>query len=276
MRIIVAHGADESIDGPKGRRKTDVQDCQWLQELHTSGVLQGAFRPEEQVGVLRRSLRQRRRLVAMASRAVQPMQQALEQMHLKWTEGVSDMNGKTGMEIIHAMLAGERDPQRLASHRDRRCQPDQATIAKALEGPWRAEQRLALPQALEQYEFLQQPLRACETQIAACLQTFVTHVEVEPPQTTPARQRRSRQRQAPSCDVHGYLHALTGGDLTQIDGLDALTALKVISESGLDMTRWPTGKHCASWLGWCPGNKVSGGKRYRIRSKPTANRAASA
>ena len=130
--------------------------------------------------------------------------------------------------------------------------------------------------ALEQYEFLQQQLQACEQQIDACLQTFVTHVEVELPQPTPARKRRARQRQAPSFDVHKYLDAMTGVDLTQIDGIDALTALKVISEIGLDMTRWPTGKHFAAWLGLCPGNKVTGGKRYRMRSKPTANRAASA
>jgi transposase len=215
-------------------------------------------------------------LVAMASRAVQHMQKALEQMNLKLTEVVSDINGKTGMAILHAILAGERDPQRLASHRDRRCKHDQATIAQALEGHWRAEHLFALQQALEQYEFLQQQLQACEQQIEACLQTFVTHVEVEPPQTTSTRKRRARQRQAPSFDVHKYLDTMTGVDLTQIDGIDELTALKVISEIGLDMTRWPTGKHFASWLGLCPGNKLSGGKRYRMRSKPTANRAASA
>src|SRR5438067_9820563 len=215
-------------------------------------------------------------LVAMASRAVQHMQKALEQMNLKLPEVVSDMNGKTGMEILHAILAGERDPQRLASHRDRRCKHDQATIAKALEGHWRAEHLFALQQALEQYEFLQQQLQACEMQIEACLQTFVTHVDVDTPPPAPARQRRARQRHAPGFDVHGYLAAMTGVDLTQIDGIDALTALKVISEIGLDMTRWPTGKHFASWLGLCPGNKLSGGKRYRMRSKPTANRAASA
>jgi len=180
------------------------------------------------------------------------------------------------MEILRAILAGERDPQRLASHRDRRCTHDQATIAKALEGHWRAEHLFALQQALEQYALLQQQLQACEQQIDACLQTFVTHVESDPPQPTPARKRRSRQRQAPSFDVHTYLDAMIGVALTQIDGIDALTALKVLSEIGLDMTRWPTGTHCASWLGVCPGNKVSGGKRYRMRSKPTANRAASA
>src|SRR5438874_10386084 len=181
-KLVEAHDARQ-VPG----RKTDVKDCQWLQELHTYGLLQGAFRPEDQVCVLRSSLRQRSMLVAMASRAVQHMQKALEQMHLKLPEVVSDINGKTGMEILHAILAGERDPQRLASHRDRRCTHDQATIAKALEGHWRAEHRLTLPQALEQEEFLQQQLQACETQIEGCLQKFVTLVEVDTPQPTTAR-----------------------------------------------------------------------------------------
>ena len=197
VKLVDAHDARQ-VPG----RKTDVKDCQWLQELHTYGLLRGAFRPEDQICVLRSYLRQRSMLVAMASRAVQHMQKALEQMHLQLPEVVSDMNGKTGMEIIHAILAGERAPQRLASHRDRRCKHDQATIAKALEGHWRAEHRFALQQALEQYEFLQQQLQACETQIEGCLQTFVTHVEVAPPQPTPARQRRARPRQAPSFDRH--------------------------------------------------------------------------
>ena len=241
VKLVDAHQARQ-VPG----RKTDVKDCQWLQELHTYGLLRGAFRPEDQICVLRSYLRQRSMLVAMASRAVQHMQKALEQMNLKLTEVVSDINGKTGMEIIHAILAGERDPQRLASHRDPRCKHDQATIAKALEGHWRAEHLFALQQALEQYEFLQQQLRACETQIEGCLQAFVAHVEGGPPQKTPARKRHSRQRQAPSFDVHVYLNAMAGVDLTQVDGMDALTALKVISEIGFDMTRWPTGKHFAS------------------------------
>src|SRR5439155_19252248 len=147
------------------------------------------------------------------------------------------------------------------------------TIAKALEGHWRAEHLFALQQALEQYEFLQQQLQACEQQIDACLQTFVTHVEVEPPQPTPARKRRARPRQAPSFDVRNYLDAMTGVDLTQIDGIDALTALKVISEIGLDMTRWPSGKHFASWWGLCLGDKLAGRKRWLRRSSRRANRA---
>lgn len=257
-------------------RKTDVQDCQWLQELHTYGLLRGAFRPEDQVCVLRSYLRQRSMLIAMASRAVQHMQKALEQMNLKLTEVVSDITGKTGMTIIRAILAGERDPQTLATHRDKRCKQDQATIAKALEGHWREEHLFALRQAVEQYDFVQEQLRGCDSQIEACLQAFVPQVEVASSGPTPVRKWRSSRSNPPSFDVHTYLYAMTGVDLTQIDGIDSLTALKVISEIGLDMTRWPTGKHFASWLGLCPGNNISGGKRSRMRSKPSANRAATA
>jgi transposase len=189
---------------------------------------------------------------------------------------VSDITGKTGMTIIRAILEGERDGQKLATHRDQRCKHDQATIAKALEGHWRAEHLFALQQALEQYEFIQQQLRTCDTQIEGCLQACVPPMEIGSPRPAPARKRRARQPHAPNFDVHGYLEAMTGVDLTQIDGIDSLSALKIISEIGLDMTRWPTGKHFASWLGLCPGNKLSGGKRYRMRSKPTANRAATA
>jgi transposase len=257
-------------------RKTDIEDCQWLQELHTYGLLRGAFRPEDQICVLRSYLRQRSMLIEMASRAVQHMQKALEQMNLKLTEVVSDITGKTGITIICAILAGERDSQTLAMHRDPRCKHDQATIAKALEGHWREEHLFALQQAVDQHDFVQEQWRACDTQIEACLQAFAPQVEVESSGPSPVRKWRSSQRNAPSFDVHAYLYAMTGVDLTQIDGIDSLTALKVISEIGLDMTRWPTGKHFASWLGLCPGNKMSGGKRYRMRSKPSANRAATA
>jgi transposase len=138
VKLVDAHDA-RHVPG----RKTDVEDGQWRQELHTSGLLHGAFRPDDQVCVRRSSLRQRGLLVASASRAGQPRQKALEQMHRKLTEVVSAMTGKTGMEMLHAILAGERAPQRLARHRDRRCTHDQAALAKALEGHWRAEPLLA-------------------------------------------------------------------------------------------------------------------------------------
>jgi transposase len=215
-------------------------------------------------------------LVAMASRAVQPMQKALEQMNLKLTEVVSDITGKTGMTIIRAILAGERDPQLLATYRDKRCKHDQGTIAKALTGHWRAAHLFALQQAVDQYDFLAQQLQACDGHIEECLQAFVPDVEADSPPSTPVRTWRSSRSNPLSFDVQAYLEAMTGVDLTQIDGIDSLTALKVLSEIGLDMTRWPTSKHFAAWLGLCPGNKLSGGKRYRMRSKPSANRAATA
>src|SRR5262249_26578236 len=221
-------------------------------------------------------LRQRSMLVAMASRAVQHMQKALEQMNLKLTEVVSDITGKTGMTIIRAILAGERDPQLWATYRDKRCKHDQGTIAKALTGHWRAGLLFALRQGGGQHVFLGQQLRACDGHIEGCLQAFVPDVEAASPQSTPGRLWRSSRSNPLSFDVQTYLHAMTGVDLTQIDGIDSLTALKVISEIDLDMTRWPTTTQCAAWLGLGPGNKVSGGKRYRIRSKPSANRAATA
>jgi len=257
-------------------RKTDVKDCPWRQELHTSGFLRGAFRPEDEGCVRRRSLRPRSMLVAMASRAVQQRQKALEQMHLKLTEVVSDSTGKTGMTILRAILAGARDPQQLATSRDKRCTHDHATIAKALTGHWRAEHLLALQQAVDQDDFLAQQLRACDGHIEECLQTLVPDVETDSPPSTPVRAWRSSRSNPLRFEVQTDLQAMTGVDLTQIDGIDSLTALKVISEMGLDMTRWPTSQHCAAWLGLCPGNKVSGGKRDRRRSKPSANRAATA
>src|SRR5919197_1459461 len=213
---------------------------------------------------------------AMASRAVQHMQKALEQMNLKLTEVVSDITGKTGMTIIRAILAGERAPQRLATYRDKRCKHEQGTSAKALTGHWRAEPLLALQQAVDQPDFIAQQLRACDGHIEGCLQALVPDVETDAPPFPPVRPWRSSRSNPLSFDVQDYLEAMTGVDLTQIDGIESLTALKVLSEIGLDMTRWPTSKHCASWLGLCPGNKLSGGKRYRMRSKPSANRAATA
>jgi transposase len=271
VKLVEAHQARQ-VPG----RKTDVGDCQWLQELHTSGLLRGALRPEDEVCVLRSYLRQRSMLVAMASRTVHHRQKALEQMHRRLTEVVSAITGKTGMTIIRAILAGDRDPQQLATSRDQRCQHDHATIAKALEGHWRAEHLLALQQAVDQYDFLAEQLRACDGHIAGCLQAFVPDVETDAPQAPPARTWRSSRSNPLSFEVQAYLEAMTGVDLTQIDGIDSLTALKVLSEIGLDMTRWPTSKHCAAWLGLCPGNKLSGGKRYRMRSTPSANRAATA
>jgi transposase len=255
-------------------RKTDVLDCQWIQQLHTFGLLAAAFRPDDQVCGLRSYLRQRAMLVTYASHHIQHLQKALEQMNLKLAHVVSDLTGVTGMAIIRAILAGERDPSALARLRDRRCQNDEATIAKALEGTWRPEHLFALRQAVELVDFYQRQIVACDREIETYLARFDDksggHVLPREP-----RQRKP-SRNEPTFDARTHLYRLTGVDLTRIDGIDAHTGLKVVAEIGLDMTRWPTEKHFASWLGLSPGRDVSGGKPISTRTKPSANRVAAA
>ena len=252
-------------------RKTDVLDCQWLQELHTYGLLRGAFRPVDQVCILRSYLRQRSMLVSYASHHIQHMQKALEQMNLKLSHVVSDITGLTGRGIIKAILSGERDPVKLAKLRDPRCKSSEATVARALEGHYREEHLFTLQQAVELVEFYQQQMTACDRQIEACLQQFE-----EKSSETPMTTRRRKRRRGIAFDARSYLYRMTGIDLTQIDSIEGNTALTVISEIGLDMSRWPTEKHFGSWLGLAPGSKVSGGKRLSGRTKPSANRAAAA
>lgn len=255
-------------------RKTDLLDCQWLQQLHTFGLLAGAFRPDDAICVLRGYLRQRGMLVTYASQHIQHMQKALEQMNVKLPEVVSDIAGKTGLAIIRAITNGERNPMVLAMLRDRRCQHDQATIARALHGTWREEHLFALQQALELFDVYHKKIADCDKAIEACLHEFDDKSDGNalPPEERP----NPRHRNAPEFDVRAELHRLTGVDLTRLDGIDAHGALKIISEIGLDMTRWPTDKHFASWLGLAPGNKISGGKLLSSRTKTCANRAAAA
>ena len=257
-----------------GRPKSDVHDCQWLQRLHTYGLLSACFRPEDQVVVLRSYLRQRTALLADAARDIQHMQKALTQMNIKLQHVVSDITGVTGLAIIKAILAGERDPQQLAQLRDPRCKQGTAAIAQALYGNWREEHLFALQQALERYEFQHRQLAACDGRVAAHLQTFADRSQGEP--LPPKRGQRRRHRNRPAFDPRGPLYRMTGVDVTQIEGVDETTALMVISEIGWDMSRWPSEKHFTSWLGLCPHQKVSGGKVLSSRTRPTTNRAAAA
>ena len=255
-------------------RKTDVVDCQWLQQLHTYGLLAGAFRPSEQIRELRSYLRQRSMLIKYASQHIQHMHKALTQMNIKLQHVVSDITGKTGMDIMRAIVAGERDLQKLAQLRDYRTKADEETIAASLEGHWRAEHLFELAQAVELYDVYHQKMAECDRRIEAHLNTFDDRSDGRPVEKDP--RKRTQQHNAPRFDLQSYLYCMCGVDLTRIDGLDGYTVIKVISEIGLDISRWPTGKRFASWLGLCPGTKITGGKLYSSRSKPSANRAAAA
>lgn len=242
----------------KGRLKSAVHDCQWLQRLQTFGLLAGAFRPPDQVCVLRSDLRQRAMWLAYASQHIQHRPKALTPMHLKRQHVVSDVTGETGMAIMRAILAGERAPVTLARLRNDRCHHDEETIAKALHGQWCEEHLFALAQAVALYDMYHEKIAACDRQIAAHLETFAACQDREA--LPPVSRQRKRPRNRPPLDVRGARHRITGVDLTAIEGIDEPTALTLISEMGLDMGRWPTVKQFTSWLGRCPQHRVSGGK----------------
>lgn len=244
-------------------RKTDVLDCQWLQQLHTYGLLRGAFRPAEQVCALRAYVRQRATLVRVSASHTQHMQKALTQMNLQLHNVVSDITGVTGMRIIKAILAGERSPKALAAFRDKRCKNDENTIARSLHGNYRPEHLFSLKQAVELYEFYLAKIADCDQQILEQLKLF---------DATGSDQNPSGGK--PRGGLDEALLRMSGVDLASIDGIDTTTALKIIAEIGIDMSRWKSEKHFASWLGLCPGAKISGGKVLSSATKRIANRAA--
>lgn len=244
-------------------RKSDVLDCQWLQQLHTYGLLRGAFRPVDQVCTLRAYVRQRATLVRSASSYIQRMQKALSQMNLQLHNVVTDITGVTGMKIISAILAGERNPQTLAAMRDKRCKNSKETIARSLHGNYRSEHLFSLQQAVELYEFYQQKIADCDQQILEQLKDCDASDDNDPDSKPPRSMEEALQR-------------MSGVDLSSINGISTNTALKIIAEIGVDMSRWKTVKHFTSWLGLCPGSKISGGKVLSSATKPVANRAAAA
>lgn len=257
-------------------RKSDVLDCQWLQELHSFGLLRGAFRPPEEMVRLRAYLRQRDRLIAGASDSIRHMHKALRQMNLLLDKVVSDITGVTGMAILRAILAGERDARQLAKLRDRRCRADQRSIAGALEGHYREEYLFELGQAVERYDFYQQQIAACEAAIKGHLGRLGPAGDDEPGPPPARNKPKGHSKNGFDFDARSRLYRLTGVDLTEILGMSESSVLTVLSETGLDMTAWPSEKHFASWLTLSPGNKVSGGKRLSGKTKPSANRAAAA
>lgn len=253
-------------------RKTDVLDCQWLQQLHTYGLLAAAFRPDDETCVLRAYMRQRDALVLQAAQHIQHMQKALELMNVKLTEVLSDITGTTGMAIIQDILAGKRDPNELAKHRHVRCKSDEATIAKSLTGHYRAEHVFALRQAMVLYRQCQALVDECDAEIERFLEQHGPHDGNEGP--LPPERSTSRSKNGLGFDARGHLFRLTGVDLTAIPGLSTASVLTILAETGLDMQRWRSAKAFASWLGLCPNNRISGGKILSSRTQPCVNRAA--
>jgi transposase len=262
--------APSYTSGIKGRPKTDRLDCQWIQRLHAHGLLPASFRPTAEVAVLRHYLRQRAELVRNAARHIQHMQKALEQMNLKLAEVISDITGVTGRQIIQAILAGERDPLTLARLRNRHCRNSADTLARALRGNWRPEALYALQQAWDSWQHYQGQVRDLEEVIQQQLHRLRKSGTLPPLSRKP--RLRSRRPNEPRFDVRVALYYVTGVDLTELEGIAEVTALVLVSEIGLDMSRFPTVKHFCAWLGLCPVAQQSGRTRTgkkKIKSAAT-------
>ena len=263
--------------------KTDVLDCQWLQQLGTFGLMKGAFRPADDILPLRAYLRQRDMLIKTATEHIQHMQKALTQMNLHLHNVISDITGKTGMDIIRSIVAGVRDVKKLASLRNERCRNPEEVIEASLVGNYREEHLFALRQALELYDFYTARRLECDLMVEKEVRKFEPKInlnendKVEQKERKNAKDRKERtklRKHEYHFDLTSKLMMMTGVDMTKIPSIGSSTALTIVSEIGLDMSRWRSAKHFASWLGLSPGNKVSGGKKLSGKTKPCSNRVA--
>jgi transposase len=251
------------------RPKTDVLDAQWIQRLHSYGLLRGSFRPPDSVLAVRAYCRQRQMQVRYAASHVQHMQKAMEQMNIKLTEVVSSITGVTGMLIIQAILGGERDPVKLAKLRDPRCFSSEDQIALALQGTWRPEHLFELRQAYDLYQFHHRQITECDKQIQAELAKFPNQAGEK--RRTAQPRKHGRKGNDLRFEATGPLFQALGVDLTLIEGIDVATALVVLAEIGVDVSRFPTEKHFASWLRLCPPQDESNNtKKRRGRNKRTS------
>ncbi|HEV3261533.1 MAG TPA: IS110 family transposase, partial [Gemmataceae bacterium] len=275
--LLEAHGVEVLLVDPsytkqvRGRPKTDRRDCQWIYRLHSVGLLAAAFRPDEKTCQLRSYLRQRANLIRYAGQHIQHMQKALEQMNLKLTEILSDITGRTGRDILKAILRGARDPATLAKYRHTKCQASEAEIAQSLTGTYRDEHLFALRQAYQAWEFYQKQRDQLDVQIAQQL-ARMKQDRALPPLKSRARSG-GRKPNEPRFDVRAALYYVVGIDLTEIEGIGPMTALTLISEIGPEVSKFATVKHFCSWLGLCPQTKKSGGRVLSSRTRPGVNRA---
>jgi len=256
----------------QGRPKTDNRDCQWIQRLHRHGLLPSVFQPDDATQTLRDYVRQRANLVRLSGHHIQRMQKSLALMNLKLTNVVDDVTGHTGLKIIRAIIDGERDPLILAKLRDRRCKHSVEEIAVALDGRYRPEHLLELRCNFTMWEHYLKVIAEVDQAIATQLRTMKKTTEL--PELPKKKRVRGQRPHDPTFDVRMALYLVLGIDLTQMEGLDELNALTLISELGTDFTKWPTVKHFTSWLGLCPNFKKTGGKVQSSKTRRGKGRAA--
>lgn len=258
-------------------RKTDVQDCQWLQFLHSVGLLRGSFRPDQEICAVRSLLRHRNNLVKASSTHVQHMQKSLTQMNLQIHNVISDITGHTGLAIIDAILSGQHDPNKLSKLRDPRIKADKKTIAKSLVGDYRREHLFTLKQALQSYRNSRHLIMDCDLEIEKYLKEFDSRKEIdESLLPSPKKTKPKPKGNRPDFDLRTHMYRLLGTDLSLIDGISDLTAHVFFTEVGPDLSSFKNSSHFCSWLGLCPNNKISGGKILSSHTRPGSNRMAQA
>jgi transposase len=277
FEILEAHGFEVLLVNARDvkhvpGRKTDVNDAQWLQQLHQHGLLRGSFRPRDGVVRLRAYLRHRERLIEYAASHIQHMQKALMQMNVQLHHAVADITGATGMRIIRAIVGGNHDPEHLATYRDVRCHASEATIRDALTGNYRPEHLFALRQALELYDVHQAKIADCDVEIESVLRELTASRDA-PTIPLPSARHAKACRNEPAFDARSALYGLLGADLSQIHGFGPYTVLRLVAECGDDMTKWPTAKHFTSWLSLAPANRISGGRVLSSTTRRSSNRA---
>jgi transposase len=289
--ILEAAGIDVYLVNARGTknlpgRKSDVQECQWLRKLHTYGLLRKSFRPPEQIRMVRTIWRLRDRVVQDAGRAVQHIQKALTQMNVQLSNTISDVSGVTGMNIVRAILGGQRDPYELAKLRDPHIRASIEEIAHSLEGNWQPDLLFELQQVVDAYDFHRQQLVNIDKQLEQYMATLPSREPVGGVETdagrlsTKQRKKRKANRKSkdnrPAFDLGAELTRLMGVDLRIIDGIDVMTAQTLYAELGADLSAWPTEEAFASWLELVPRNDISGGKVIKQKKRPSNNRVATA
>ena len=281
FELLERHGQEAWLVKPRQLkrvpgRKSDYLDCQWLQKLHSLGLLSASFRPDAEMRALRIYLRHRSELLERRAAHILHMQKALQQMNLQLAQVLTDITGVTGLKILRAIVAGERDPLKLAQLRNPACKSNSETIAQALTGTWQVELLFTLAQSLEFYDFYTQKVAEGDAVIERHYAAMKPRWDGEVPPDLPPLKPDSNSKNQPSLRTRGELFRLTGVDLVAVHGISASLAQTILSEIGTDMSKWPTEKHFASWLGLAPHNDISGGKILRSRTLPTDNRAGQA
>lgn len=246
-------------------RKSDVKDCQWLQKLHSCGLLRGGFRPPENIAAVRTVLRERENLTGMRTQCLQQMQKSLDQMNIRVHHAVSDIDGKTGMAIVGAIVDGQRKPQELAKLRDPRCKQSEKEIAEHLTGTWREEHLFNLAQAYRTVHFLDERIAEYDQKVAAMFHALAGASANPPP--PPATEAKPTPKTRRNSEEKRDLQQLMGSDLTRIAGIEYGTAAIVVSEMGSDFSRFPTERHFAAYIGLAPALGKSAGKNVRQRKR---------